>query len=79
MEYLIEKNVPIPPATLRGRPSQYPLNKMAVGDSIFFPDPIGPKAARAATGAGHRRKGRKFISRRLTENDQRGTRIWRTE
>lgn len=79
MEYLIEKNVPIPPKCPTGRKSRYPINKMEVGDSIFFPDPIGPKAARAASGAGTRRKGQKFISRRLTENDQRGTRIWRTE
>lgn len=79
MDYLIEKNIPIPPDRRGNNKSTYPFNKMDVGDSVFFADPIGLKATRAAHGAGPKRKGRKFRSRRLTENDQRGTRIWRVK
>ena len=79
MEYLIEKNVPIPKARPGRRQPIYPFSTMAVGDSIFIADPDAKKAKSAACGTGNKRKGKRFRSRRLTENDQRGTRIWRTE
>jgi len=78
MEYLIEKNVPIPERR-PGRPPIYPFSMMAVGDSIFIADPDAKKAKAAACGTGNKRKGKRFRSRRLTENDQCGVRIWRVE
>jgi hypothetical protein len=78
MEYVIEKNVPVP----KGRPGRkpiYPFSTMAVGDSIFIADPDANKAKSSACGTGNKRKGKRFSSRRLTENDQCGVRIWRTE
>ena len=78
MEYLIEENVPIPKAR-PGRKPIYPFSTMAVGDSIFIADPDAKKAKSAACGTGNKRNGKRFRSRRLTENDQCGVRIWRTE
>ena len=78
MEYLIEKNVPMPERRL-GRPPIYPFSTMEVGESVFIADPKANGAKSSACGTGNKRKGKRFSSRRLTENDQRGVRIWRVE
>ena len=57
---------------------KYSFGAMEVGDSFFVPFALGDGARGAAYGYGSRH-GVKFTTRTLTENGERGTRIWRIE
>ncbi len=72
----IEKKIPIPEYVgKRGRPSKYPWDIMAVGDSFLFPK--GIKHSSAYQTAGHASKSyeRKFVVRKTKE----GYRCWRVK
>ena len=77
--FTVEKNVPIPAAKRGARKPIYPFSQMAVDESVFIADPDAYRAKGAACGTGNTRKGKRFISRRVTENEQTGVRIWRVK
>ena len=79
MDYTVEKNVPIPAAKRGARKPIYPFSQMAVDESVFIADPDAYRAKGAACGTGNTRKGKQFKSRRVTENEQTGVRIWRVK
>lgn len=56
MTYEIKKNVPIPTHSGGGRPSKYPLAKMASGDSFTVPleDATGKQVRMAVSAYGRR-------------------------
>ena len=72
-EYKIEKEVPVPKTSGKGRKPYYPWDDMEVGDSIFFADG-GRKHTQSAYQHGHR-YGKKFV----TKSFEGGVRIWRKE
>jgi len=75
-EIKIEKGVPLP-ASGAGRPSKYPWGDMEVGDSFFAeakPESMHTQAAFAG-----RKYGRRFTTRKRTENGVAGVRVWRVE
>lgn len=57
---------------------KYSFSRMEVGDSFFVPFSKGDGVRGAAYGYGSRH-GMTFTTRTLTENGERGTRIWRIE
>ncbi len=67
----IDKNIAIPGHITK--PSSYPFGDMALNDSFLVPREQS-KAARAAAVHYARRKGVKFVSRKV----EGGIRIWRT-
>lgn len=70
---LIEKNIPVPEQSGRGRRAKYPFSKMEVGDSVFFPgENSSSRCSIAAHAYGHR-VGWKFSVRTMDG----GVRIWR--
>lgn len=69
-DYEIEKDVPIPEVTGKGK-SKYPFHSMEVGDSIFSES----RSIRQAAYAHARRNNKKFIVRYV----EGGYRVWRTE
>lgn len=70
MAFEIEKNVEIPP---RGtRVSQYPIQKMAIGDSFFVPDPL-PKGLRPNLYTAAKGFGLTLATRKV----EGGMRVWR--
>lgn len=79
----IDKGVPIP-EKIQGPRLRYPFNYMEVGDSFFVPL-NGRKAANvmssisgsARSGRAASAGGRRFTSRRVTENGVPGIRCWR--
>lgn len=75
MNLTIQKGVPIPPAWSGIRTGlSKALNAMEVGDSTFIPG----KATRGKWAVAYRCAcGRRFTTRRLTEDGIAGTRIWR--
>jgi len=72
MTFKIDKDVPIPQVL-----GQYPFEQMEIGDSFFAAGHTTNQIQNAASN--HRKKGKKFRSRRVTENGVEGTRIWRIE
>ena len=77
--YTVEKNVSIPQKSPKGRKPIYPFSQMEVDESVFIADPDAYRAKGAACGTGNTRKGKQFTSRRVTENEQTGVRIWRVK
>ena len=77
----IDKNIPIP--TRRRNASDYPFKNMVVGDSVFYPGAFKNvhdcKAYEYAKTMQRRNEAFRFTARILTENDQRGVRIWRID
>lgn len=75
-QYKIDPNIPVPKiAQGGGRPKKYPFAAMIVGDSFF-----APTVNRQALATAARRfaiHGEKFLIRTATENEVRGSRIWR--
>jgi len=71
MNFVIEKNVPIPPP---GQ-TKYPWAEMEVGDSFLVPADKGNSAKTAASHFIRRNPGKKFLSR--AEGDE--LRIWRVK
>lgn len=72
MQHKIEKGVKLPDEFRRGRPLEFPWDKMKVGDSVAIGGKKAPVARRAAYSYG-RRHGVTFTSRR----EKSGVRIWR--
>lgn len=68
MNYVIEKNVPLP-----SRANKWPFARMEVGDSVVIPAAEAHRG-RSASQAIERSKGWKFATRR----ESGGLRIWRT-
>jgi hypothetical protein len=50
-----------------------------IGDAIWRHGKIRARSVANAAKAVRRQTGRRFVTRRLAENDQPGTRIWRIE
>jgi hypothetical protein len=81
----IEKDVPIPTACGRGRPTKYPFAEMEVGDSFAVPlagesygRHSGDKAAASLSRNSHtygKKHGKTFTVRQL--NDEGVARVWR--
>jgi len=71
----INKGVPIPEKRRRFA-DDYPWEDMGVGDSIFIPF---RGKSRPQVSVVQKRLGVKFTTRRLTEDDVLGLRIWRIE
>lgn len=73
-QFVLERDVPIPKHTGRGRAATYPFRDMEVGDS-FFVTTSRPKThpVRRAASAFAARHGGKFCTRRTDE----GVRVWR--
>lgn len=65
-----EKGIPRPPQT-NGRPVRYPTRTMDVGDSFF----VAGKNERAFSFT--RLKPKRFSTRIVVENGERGVRVWR--
>jgi len=79
MTYIIEKGIPVPKVEGRGRRGKYPFADMEPGDSVFFPgEVIKGKAYMAAMNHASGRD-KRFVARRVRENDTAGIRIWRME
>ena len=75
MAFEIDKSVPLP-ANKSGKPGKYPWREMEVGDSFFIPDMAHsninvPPALKA--------NGFKIATRRETQNDVAGIRVWRIQ
>ena len=70
MEFVIDKNIPIPTAT-RNRATKYPWADMKVGDSFFVPGK--PKALYASA----RGRGIKIAVRPDKQGRKDGVRVWR--
>lgn len=70
-DYVIEKDVPIPPQQWAKNGLTYALRHMEVGDSVMAP---GKKVSSIAASAG-RLKPKKFTARTVDG----GVRIWRIE
>ncbi len=76
MTFTVEKGVPLP-ALRAGRPPKYPWRGMSVGDSFFVPGYSREmhnnliRSAAQALGSG------RVATRKLTENDEVGVRVWR--
>ena len=86
--YEIRSDMAIPPARGGRGPvvnsRRGALRDMAVGASVFFADEQGSDGWWRPRGHGEVRfvtheKGWRFTTRRVTEDGQRGTRIWRVE
>ena len=73
----IENGIPVP-ATGRGRRLRFPWDKMEVNQSLFFPvdEKQGSSIYTSAYNFG-KRHGGKFASRRVTEGEKTGMRIWK--
>ena len=69
----IEKNLPMPKESKRGRPSIYNFHLLEVGDSYFFPGETSGGRARIAASSYSTATGVKF-SGRVVDG---GLRIWR--
>ena len=71
----VEKGLPVPKAVRAPRPSKYPWEELAVGDSFLVPtDTIKPGAVRNATWKANRTyPDRRFVTREVDG----GTRVWR--
>jgi len=86
MIYDIEKGQKIPNINYRSR-RKYPFEKMNIGDSFFVPlgdlshskDPLN--VVSGAASAYGRRKGKKFTTRTMKDNDNVavGFRVWRID
>lgn len=68
----IDKDIPLPKPKVK-----WPLGEMEVGNSFFAPDKNSRQMQNAASN--YRRKGMKFSCEERTENEVKGTRVWRTE
>lgn len=73
MSYEIEKGVPVPEQTGRGRSLKYPFPDMEIGDSILTETRSAFHAA--SNWASRQKNGWKFISKKV----EGGFRIWRTK
>lgn len=73
-DFLIEKNVPLPPA--RELTAWHPFARMEVGDSVFIPVKPGRNTPqiRACARQFRRKQGWRFVSREQSG----GVRVWRT-
>ena len=71
MSLAVQKHIPIPDLTIRGRPASHDWSVLDVGDSVIVP------AARIARRGKEWavRNGRKFIARKTPS----GWRVWRLE
>ena len=72
-----QTGVPIPDQNGRGGTPKYPLRDMPVGASFFVPG--GTHAKLNGAFAPHRRAGKAFLTRTVTENGVKGIRVWRTK
>lgn len=70
---MIEKGIPAPEATRRGRPAKYPFGEMEIWDCYKVTDPEQFKRAATAAFRYGSRHGLKFSTRTTEE----GLRIWR--
>ncbi len=73
-KYVIDKGIPIPPISRKGSYTSV-LRQMKVGDSVFIKD----KTPSGLGGTLSSLKPRKFTSRKVTEKDTEGVRVWRIE
>jgi hypothetical protein len=72
MTYVIEKNIPIPPA--RGGNGAFPFADMEIGDSVLVPEEDAKRARASAAAATKRGPGKYSV--RTVEN---GVRVFRVE
>lgn len=70
-EITIESGIPIPQNA--GRPARYPFAAMRPGDSFFVPGKKSVSVPKKDEG------GRWYATRRVTEADVDGVRVWRVE
>jgi len=76
--YKIDKGIPVPAGRTTPRTGKYPFASMSVGDSFFVVDEDQKRVAASAHGWG-RRHGAKFRLSQVTEGNDKGVRVWRTE
>ena len=77
MDIPIEDGIPIPPATYHHK---YPWTDMEIGQSFFIPESQAKNGSvRTAAEKAGKRLRRKFTTRAVYHNGEKGTRIWRTE
>jgi len=72
----IDKNVPIPTSTGRGRPAgtgKHPLNSLAVGESILCPPENNPASVRMLVQYHQRISDKRYTTRTTPQ----GLRVWR--
>lgn len=69
----IEKNIPVPSNTGKGRVLKYPWPYMAVGDSFYVPN-----GNRNSLYAGTRNWSRKLGTKYVRRSDAGGIRVWRS-
>jgi hypothetical protein len=74
----IDKGVPLPPPTTQAGKGRSVWRQMEPGDSIFFPARKPASFAGALAYAAHA-TGWKFSMRKVTEDGQDGTRVWRVK
>ena len=72
-----DKGIPLPPKRTARATDRYGLALMEVGDSFFVNAAQAPLSG-AATRWGHK-LGRKYATRKVTENGAHGVRVWRVE
>lgn len=68
---MIDKNIPLPSE----RTSKYPVRQLELGESFFAPNISRTNIASSLQYAAG--LGRKFATRRVTEDGVRGLRVWR--
>lgn len=76
MEYLIEKDIPLPASR-----STYPFEDLAKGQSFFVAGEENIRKTRGATSTANRRLAAKYTCRlaRNKKGDVIGARVWRTD
>lgn len=88
----VQRDVPVP--TRRGR-IKYPIAELEVGESFFIPANLGlqdgdrdelktmnllqARLSSCTRAVAENNPGRRFATRRVVEQGQRGVRVWRTE
>lgn len=81
MNVKIDFDVPIPEVPRGHRARKYPLDKLEVKASAFFPD-VDHQSILSAVNRFKKTqegKGREFTTRRTTEKGVEGVRVWRTK
>ncbi len=80
-EIKIDKNIPIPEPRNGKKKRHYPFAELEIGDS-FFVEGFQWKSIGELSGSYNKYRKvtkKKFISRKVTENNIKGLRIWRTK
>jgi hypothetical protein len=76
-EWIFDHDIPLPRKKSDGRKiGKHPVDRMKVGDSLFFPEAPPGVSARFYE-LGRRRPGWKFATRSVVEDGVAGARVWR--